>query len=131
MTEGRLRASGSDRSVFPIVLATWFGCGFFPWGPGTVGSLAGVLIAYGLSAFCGAARPTYLVLTLVLLWPAIWAATRTARAYNKTDPGLVVIDEVLGVWVTLLGAQARSWKVFLAALRFVSGIRHMETVAGA
>jgi phosphatidylglycerophosphatase A len=38
--------------------------------------------------------------------PSVWAASRTATAYGKEDPGLVVVDEVLGQWVTLLGATA-------------------------
>lgn len=98
-----------------VVLATWFGCGYFPWGPGTAGSAAAILIAVLLNRYTGAGRITLLALVIVLLGPAIWAATRTARLLNKEDPGVVVIDEVLGQWVTLLGAAARSWKVILAA----------------
>jgi phosphatidylglycerophosphatase A len=97
-----------------LVLATWFGCGYFPWGPGTVGSLAAVLIAAALHTWLGMGRLALVVLTLVLLIPSIWAATRTARLVRGEDPGLVVIDEVLGQWVTLLGAAAESWRVFLA-----------------
>jgi phosphatidylglycerophosphatase A len=93
------------------VLATWFGCGLFPWGPGTIGSLAAVCIASGF----GLSRITVLLLTLLLLVPAIWAATQTARQLHKKDPGLVVVDEVLGQWVTLLGAAGRSWKMYVAA----------------
>ncbi len=33
---------------------------------------------------------------------------------NQKDPGRVVIDEVLGQWLTLLGAAALNWKAFLA-----------------
>ncbi len=98
-----------------IALATWFGCGYFPWGPGTAGSLAAVLIAVGLHTWFGAGRITILLLVIVFLWPGIWSATRTARILNKEDPGLVVIDEVLGQWLTLLGAAAFNWKTFLAA----------------
>jgi phosphatidylglycerophosphatase A len=65
--------------------------------------------------YLGAGRITFLVATLVLLGPAIWSATETARLLNKEDPGLVVVDEVLGVWVTLLGAIALNWKSFTAA----------------
>ncbi len=36
-----------------VVLATWFGCGYFPWGPGTAGSLAAILIAVLLHRVCG------------------------------------------------------------------------------
>jgi phosphatidylglycerophosphatase A len=98
-----------------VPLATWFGCGYFPWGPGTVGSLAGVVIAFALYSTVGAGRLTFLALTLLLLLPAIWAATQTARLAAKEDPGMVVVDEVLGQWVTLLGATALNWKSFLAA----------------
>lgn len=97
------------------VLATWFGCGFFPWGPGTVGSLAAILIAVLLHNYAGTGRLTLLVLTLVLLMPAIWAGTKTARRLGKKDPSVVVVDEVLGQWVTLLGATALRWKSFCAA----------------
>ena len=98
-----------------LVLATWFGCGYFPWGPGTVGSLAAVAIAALLHVYLGAGRPTLLVLVLVLLAPAIWASTQAERLVKRTDPQIVVIDEVLGQWVTLLGATTLAWKSFLAA----------------
>ncbi|MBV9084090.1 MAG: phosphatidylglycerophosphatase A [Acidobacteriaceae bacterium] len=101
-------------SRLAVLVATWFGCGYFPWGPGTVGSAAAVLIAGVMRRYLGWGRPALLVAILALLWPSIWSATRTARLLNIEDPGIVVVDEVLGQWVTLLGAAAESWKVFLA-----------------
>jgi phosphatidylglycerophosphatase A len=97
------------------MLATWFGCGYFPWGPGTAGSLAALLIAIALHSWFGVGRVTFAILIVLFLWPAIWASTRTARILNTEDPGLVVVDEVLGQWLTLLGAAAVNWKTFLAA----------------
>ncbi len=97
-----------------VALATWFGCGYWPWGPGTAGSLAAIVIAILLHFYAGTGRLTLLLLCLVLLAPAIWASTRTARLVNKPDPGLVVVDEVLGQWVALLGATALVWKSFAA-----------------
>ena len=97
-----------------VLVATWFGCGYFPWGPGTAGSLAALVIAVLLERYAGLGRPALLVLVLALLWPAIWASTQTARLVDRKDPGLIVVDEVLGQWVTLLGAAGRNWKVFLA-----------------
>jgi phosphatidylglycerophosphatase A len=96
-----------------LLLATWFGCGYFPFGPGTVGSLAAVLIVAGLHVWPGNARLVILLLTLALLYPAIWASTKTARVLGEKDPGMVVIDEVLGQWVTLLGAPISGWKPLL------------------
>lgn len=98
-----------------MALATWFGCGYWPWGPGTVGSLAGLLIAILLSIYLGTGRLVLLLLTLALLAPAIWASSRAARLLQRPDPRIVVIDEVLGQWVTLLGATAFVAKSFIAA----------------
>ena len=97
-----------------LALATWFGCGYFPWGPGTIGSLAAVLIAMALHLWLGAGRLALLAMTLVLLAPAIWASTNTASLVGRPDPGIVVVDEVLGQWVTLLGTAVFHWKTLLA-----------------
>jgi phosphatidylglycerophosphatase A len=98
-----------------VAVATWFGCGYFRWGPGTAGSLAALIIALVLHTYSGAGRPVLLIVTLLLLAPAIWASTQTARVLDRKDPSIVVVDEVLGQWVTLLGATALRWKSFCAA----------------
>jgi phosphatidylglycerophosphatase A len=97
-----------------VTIATWFGCGYFPWGPGTIGALAAILIAIAIHLYLGAGRLALLAATLVLLAPAIWASTHTARIVAKSDPGIVVVDEVLGQWTTLLGATVFNWKALLA-----------------
>jgi phosphatidylglycerophosphatase A len=97
-----------------LLLSSFFGCGYFPKAPGTIGSLGGIVVA-GLLAYFGLGRGALLILLLVLLLPSIWSATVTARVLNRKDPGQVVIDEVLGQWVALLGAAAWTWKSFLAA----------------
>jgi phosphatidylglycerophosphatase A len=102
----------------PFLLATFFGCGYFPWAPGTAGSLAALFIAIALHSWLNAGRLTFAVLIVLLLYPAIWSSTRTARILNTEDPGMVVIDEVLGQWLTLLGAAVLNWKTFLAAFLF-------------
>jgi phosphatidylglycerophosphatase A len=61
-----------------------------------------------------AGRLTFLLATLILLVPGIWSATQTARLLDRPDPGIIVVDEVLGQWVALLGATALNWKSFLA-----------------
>lgn len=98
-----------------MLVGTWFGCGFFPWGAGTAGSLAAVLIAAALHEYAHWGRLALLILIALLLWPGIWSATRTARVVGEKDPGLVVVDEVLGQWVTLMGASIRDWKTLVTA----------------
>jgi phosphatidylglycerophosphatase A len=97
---------------FAVALSTWFGCGYWPWGPGTAGALAAVLIAAALHTWLGAGRITIAVLLIVFLLPGIWASTRTARLWKTEDPSKVVVDEVLGQWLTLLGASTLNWKSF-------------------
>jgi phosphatidylglycerophosphatase A len=108
------RPAASSAIRLPVLLATWFGCGYFPWGPGTVGSLAALGIAALLHRYFDAGRLTMLLLTALLYLPATWAATRTARLLGKKDPGIVVVDEVLGQWLTLAGATVWNAKALLA-----------------
>ena len=97
------------------VLATWFGCGYAPIAPGTAGSAAAVVIAILLEKYAGLAPWHFGVLALLLFAPAVWAATETANARQKKDPGIVVVDEVIGQWITLAGATTLNWKSYLAA----------------
>lgn len=110
------RAPAKSATVLARLLATWFGCGYFPWGPGTVGSIAAIAIAVAVHAWFHAGRIVLLALVVALSWPAVWASTKTARSLNDPDPKCVVIDEVLGQWLTLVGASALSWKGFALAL---------------
>lgn len=90
-------------------MATWFGCGYFPWGPGTVGSIAAAALAW-LGSDIGWGRGALICATLLLLAPGIWAAGVTARLVGRKDPGIVVVDEVLGMWLTLWVVPALTWK---------------------
>jgi phosphatidylglycerophosphatase A len=105
-------------AAFARLLATWFGCGYSPIAPGTAGSLAALAIAVALHSWIDASRVTFLILSAVLLAPAIWAAGIVAKQEGKTDPGIVVVDEVIGQWVTLAGASTLNWKSYLAAFLF-------------
>ena len=102
-------------STFARLLATCFGAGLVPIAPGTAGSLAGLFIAIALNYTLHTGRITLLILSAILLLPAIWSAGVVAKQENKKDPGIVVIDEVIGQWITLAGATTLNWKSCLAA----------------
>jgi len=97
------------------LLATWFGCGRSPWAPGTAGSLAAIVIAVPLVRYLGFTRWHFLALAALLTLPAIWAAGVAARDAGVEDPGFVVVDEVLGQWISLAGASTYGWRTFLVA----------------
>ena len=100
---------------FAILLATWFGCGLSPKAPGTVGSLAAVLIGVLLHEKVGFVWWHYLALVTVALLPAVWSATVTSDALKLKDPQIVVIDEVLGQWVALAGARSLTPAAYITA----------------
>ncbi len=97
------------------LISTWFGCGYAPAAPGTAGSLAALGVGIALHEGTGSSWWLFLLLSAALFPPAVWAATRTARALGVKDPGRVVVDEVIGQWITLAGAHPLNWKSYAAA----------------
>ena len=120
------------------VLATWFGCGLFPYGPGTVGSLGALLPAFLAARYLGWNGFQVALCSIVLFFPAVWASEACARDKSLKDPGFVVVDEVVGQWITLAGADRLDWKALLAAFvlfRFFDilkpfGARRLEKLPG-
>ncbi|HPT26731.1 MAG TPA: phosphatidylglycerophosphatase A [Bryobacteraceae bacterium] len=97
------------------LISTWFGCGSWPWGPGTAGSLGGLIVTAGF-VWSGLRDPWQMAGLAALFTPiGIWASTVTARSMGKKDPGEIVVDEVLGQWVTLAAVPVYDWKWILAA----------------
>jgi phosphatidylglycerophosphatase A len=103
------------RVRFATLLSTWFGCGYSPVAPGTAGSAAAIAIAVAVHAYTGFGRWHFVALAALLFLPAVWAAGVTASALKLKDPGVVVIDEVIGQWIALGGAHRLNWKSYLAA----------------
>jgi len=106
------------RNNLAKLVSTWFGCGYAPVAPGTAGSLAALAIAIPLHEFANFSAWHFGLLAAAGYAPAVWCATRTARELKLKDPGLVVVDEVLGQWVALAGAHPLNWKSYAAAFAF-------------
>jgi phosphatidylglycerophosphatase A len=91
------------------LIAGGFGAGYAPRAPGTAGSLLALLLGALLMLASPAALPlAALAATLGGLW-----AIRAARV--EGDPGWVVIDEVAGQWIAMLGLARPTWPGLLAA----------------
>ena len=82
-----------------VFIASFGYVGFFPIAPGTAGSLA----ALALFAFIRWIGVPVIELSAIVAVFAIgmWAAQGTEAALARKDPGVVVIDEVLGMLITL------------------------------
>ncbi|MGA2808189.1 MAG: phosphatidylglycerophosphatase A [Terracidiphilus sp.] len=119
MNSAPAAAPSAHKTFWAWTVATFFGAGLGKPGPGTWGSVAAVLlwaaVAWGL-------HPAPLALALILLVGialtlilGIPAATIAARESGRHDPGFVVIDEVAGQWIALIGSRA-DWRHALIAL---------------
>jgi len=86
-----------------VARATAGHTGWFPVAPGTIGSAVGVLLWWALR-LAGATVAVEVAVAAALFVAGAWAAAETERALGVTDPGPVVIDEVMGMCVTLIAA---------------------------
>jgi len=91
--------AGEAPSAIARWIATGLGSGYSPVAPGTAGSLVGLLLFWPLARLPLAAQ---LAATVVVFVAGVAAASHLARRLGIEDPGVVVIDEVVGMWVTLL-----------------------------
>lgn len=143
----------TENSRFPFLprfIATSFGAGYWPYGPGTAGAVVGLILWLPLS-LTGHVTGTFLAtLGLIVVFTAlgIWSAG-IAERYWGPDPSRVVMDETVGQWIAMLPlsvfaaqscplASGGFWlwaAVSLLLFRFFDivkplGIRKMEDLPG-
>jgi len=83
-----------------VFLATGFGFGCVPVIPGTFGTLPGLPVCYLLAQLPVAVAALSVV---ILITVAMWIAGAAEEAFQQKDPGKIVIDEIAGLAVALLG----------------------------
>ncbi len=100
-----------------LLFATCGRVGFIPVAPGTFGSVVGVAVYYALRSWGTPLLESGVVVAVFLAgW---WAATEAGLQLGSSDPGPVVIDEVLGMLITLWALPSISpWGVLVAFLLF-------------
>lgn len=125
------------RNYLALAFATW-GVGYAPLAPGTFGSIVGVgiyLLVRALSAqvfadgtaqgwnleLLASLRVTFMLLLItVLATVGVWAASRTEKLLGRKDPGIVVVDEVVGQLITFLFVPFNTgwWAIIVGFLTF-------------
>jgi phosphatidylglycerophosphatase A len=82
-----------------VFVATVGYSGYFPVAPGTVGSAVGLV--FYLLVWWSQSVVVEVGLIVVLFFVGIWAGTTAERYFGGIDPGPIVIDEVVGMLITL------------------------------
>ena len=102
-----------DRLI--LFIATGFGSGYLPKAPGTWGSLVGVALWFFLRDL--AVLP-YLGVTAALFVLGTLCAGSAEKIVDRADPGLVVVDEIVGQILALLAAPHHPVAALLGFLTF-------------
>ena len=82
-----------------VFIATCAHVGYAPFAPGTFGSAAALVLYYLVRR--QASTTIELVTIAVVLVIGLWSATEAEHHFGGIDPGPVVIDEVIGMLLTL------------------------------
>ena len=77
-----------------VMAATVGGLGFFSPMPGTLGSAAACAVSWFFPV------PWWIILAVTAV--GVWASGAAERFLNERDPGCVIIDEVAGMWLSVL-----------------------------
>jgi phosphatidylglycerophosphatase A len=96
-----VRDGGKEQGMHKFVtfVATGGYVGFFPIAPGTVGTLVGIVFYFLFSFF---SLGLYLLSTTALFIFGGWIAERAEILFGQKDSPRIVIDEIVGLLVTMI-----------------------------
>ncbi len=98
-----------------MLIATGFYSGYLPKAPGTWGSLVGLLIFFLLHTL---SLPYYLAVVAGLFLVGTFAAGEAEKIMDHKDPGLVVIDEIVGMLITMIAVPVTPITMALGFILF-------------
>ena len=97
------------------ILATFFGTGYLPLAPGSWGALAGLLI---YASFLRDNLFLHIFLLLIVTFLGFRVCAPAEKIFKKKDAGVIVIDEVAGILLSLLFIPSKTLYIFLAYFLF-------------
>jgi phosphatidylglycerophosphatase A len=106
-----------------VILATWGGSGFLRPASGTWGTLFGLPVGVLIQLTFG---PIALFIAMAAIFSLGWVAAKWVEKMTEDpDSSLIVIDEVAGIWVTLLfcGPFIIHWILAFFIFRFFDIIK--------
>ncbi len=98
-----------------MLIATGFYSGYLPKAPGTWGSLVGVLLVFLLHAL---SLQIYLSVVAGLFIVGSFVAGEAEKILDNRDPGVVVIDEIVGMLITMIAVPVTPLTMVLGFILF-------------
>jgi phosphatidylglycerophosphatase A len=93
-----------------LFLATGFYSGYAPYAPGTAGSVVGLVLAWGVTVPLARRSPlAALALIAALFGIGCWVSGRAEALLGQHDSSHIVIDEIVGMALTMYLCPAAGW----------------------
>ena len=99
-----------------FAIATVFKAGYIPIAPGTVGSIIGLLVFWLIKDYTSFTIEMFVA--AALFFAGVWASTIVEQVLERHDPGVVIVDEVVGMLVALMLLPPTITVMFLAFFLF-------------
>ena len=100
---------------FIFLLATGFGAGYSPIAPGTLGTLLAIPIYFFLSEI---SFPLYQLTLLTFFFLSCWISGQAQQYFGKTDDQRIVIDEMMGFFITMLWVTKTPFFILVGFILF-------------
>jgi phosphatidylglycerophosphatase A len=100
----------NPRNFVLKIISTFFYIGYLPFIPGTFASVVGLFLFFLVKD----SVLVYLSLTLILVVLGFWVSSKAEKIFQKKDPRYIVIDEVAGMFFSLMFIPY-DLKLFIAA----------------
>lgn len=92
-------------SFLARLLATGLYTGYTPVAPGTAGSILGLFLYWAIP---GSESYYFLIVIFGGGLLGAWSATHIEHTTGITDNQIIVVDEIVGVWIALIGLE-KQW----------------------
>lgn len=103
-----------------VLFLSYFGTGFFPFAPGTFGTLATIPLIYLLHYYSFTLIELSIGLSILTII-SCYIAEYSQKKYHVHDPSWIVIDEVIGMiltWMFYCGSDPYHLTVLFILFRF-------------
>lgn len=98
-----------------LFTASGGGAGYFPFASGTVGSL---VAAYFVWISRGISTGVLIGIAVALLVIGVWAAGQTCQILKKKDASQIVMDEIVGMLITMIGIPVTPYWLLIGFFLF-------------